>query len=337
MRAWFQGRNVVIFEAGDLTAQQRNQRMYQYMCALPNDRNYEHGKFIEVKYPGRWDEDTHRWIYNFEADYGTLRLPNIDGDLAAEGFTKWMRLKHWAGGSKNQFHVVPYSNSTLDSKLVRQHLEELKKNFGFSPDVIIDDYMDIHAAEGKLNDYRHQENEKWKAAASIRQEYNCCYITCTQSRKLNNADWVTRDDVSEDKRKTAHVTAFFGINRTDDDREKSIVRINDLGLTRDREKMPRVTVLQCLALGQPCLASKWFNPQDKADDDGNEEQGMGKAKPTGKSSKSKPKSKSDQARELLKRGLMDVDEIARETGLSRGAVKNIKSELSKKGELAEEE
>jgi predicted transcriptional regulator len=34
---------------------------------------------------------------------------------------------------------------------------------------------------------------------------------------------------------------------------------------------------------------------------------------------------------------MDVDEIARETGLSRGAVKNIKSQLSKKGELAEEE
>ncbi len=305
--------------------------MYQYMCALPNDRNYEPGEFIDVKYPGRWDDDAHRWIYNFEGDHETLRLPNIDGDLAAEGFRKWMRRKHWAGGSRNQFHVIPYSNSTLDSKLIREHLDELKEKFGFIPDIVVDDYMDIHAPEGKLNDYRHQENEKWKAAAAIRQEFKCCYITCTQSRKLNNAQWVTRDDVSEDKRKAAHVTAFFGINRTDDDREKSIVRINDLGLTRDREKMPPVAVLQCLALGQPCLASKWFNPLDKAEDDGEDQE----PKKTTKA-KSKPKSKSDQARELLKRGLMDVDEIARETGLGRQTVKDIKSDLRKAGELTEE-
>jgi len=302
---------------------------------------------IEILYPGKYLGEgeyvykpgapfrLNQWEHNFVGDFTPIRLPNIDGDSAAACFQKYMRRKHFAGGSRNQFHVIPYSNSTLDSKLVRQHLEELKKEFGFVPDVIVDDYMDIHAPEGATKEFRHQENEKWKAAAAIRMEYNCCYITCTQSRKLNNAQWVTRDDVSEDKRKTAHVTAFFGINRTDEDRERSIVRINDLGLTRDREKMPPVTVLQCLALGQPCLASKWFNPLDKAGDDGEEEQGMGTPRKTTKA-KTKPKSPTDEMDELIIRNLMTVKEIAKATGKSEGRVRNRKSELKKMGRITDD-
>ncbi len=127
-------------------------------------------------------------------------------------------------------------------------------------------------------------------------------------------------------------SAFFGINRTDEDREQSIIRINDLGLTRDREKMPPVTVLQCLALGQPCLASKWFNPLDKAEDDGEEEKPKKATR-----AKSKPKSNSEKARDLLRRGLMDVDEIAKETGLGRQTVKDLKSDLRKAGELVDDD
>ncbi|MBT9138972.1 MAG: hypothetical protein DDT31_01552 [Syntrophomonadaceae bacterium] len=126
----------------------------------------------------------------------------------------------------------------------------------FAPDVIVIDYADILASDYK-GEFRHQENEKWKALRRLSQSRKCLVITATQTdTDAYKKKSITLDNFSEDKRKYAHVTGMLTLNQTPEEKEAGTMRLNWL-LLRDGEfgGNNEVTVAQALRIGQPMLFS----------------------------------------------------------------------------------
>ena len=154
------------------------------------------------------------------------------------------------------FKLDTHPANMLTTKAIRGILENWEQQDGFVPDLLIIDYADILATEG---DFRQSQNKIWMDLRAISQEKHCLVVTATQADgKSYKQDTLTLDNFSEDKRKFAHVTAFYGLNQDQTGREKQIgiLRINEL-LLREGDFDPRgqVTVLQKLQVGRPFLSS----------------------------------------------------------------------------------
>ncbi len=153
------------------------------------------------------------------------------------------------------FKLAFYPADTINMKGIEQVLGIWERNEGFIPDVILIDYADNLAPEdSRVTDMRHRENDRWKAMSRIRQERNCLLITATQADAASyTANTLGMKNFSEDKRKLAHVTAIFGLNQTAEEQAIGILRVNSIAA---REGGGRTaTLLQCLQIGRPCLAS----------------------------------------------------------------------------------
>lgn len=154
---------------------------------------------------------------------------------------------------KKRIRLSTHSSGTLSVTKVINILNKWDKEEGFRPQLILFDYVDIMAADSKM-EFRHQENEKWKGLRRVSQlPWEPLVGTVTQS----DADSYERKTLnlknfSEDKRKYGHVTAFYGLNQDPGGREKEIgiMRINEL-LVREGEPNARnqVYLLQNLKRG----------------------------------------------------------------------------------------
>jgi hypothetical protein len=130
---------------------------------------------------------------------------------------------------------------------------------GFVPDVVAVDYADILAPDKDTEkfDFRNQSNITWQRLRSLSQERHCLVLTATQAAaSAYGKETLAMSDFSEDKRKFAHVTSMFGLNRTSREKALGIMRMNQLTL-RDSfsDESNFVTVLQCLERGRPIIGS----------------------------------------------------------------------------------
>ncbi len=157
-------------------------------------------------------------------------------------------------GTKNRFKMESYSNGTFSPKDLRDRLLAWIREDGFLPDVIIVDYADIMKGVGK--EFRHSENDKWKALRSICQDFNVLLIVATQSdAKSYSAEVIQESNFSEDKRKFSHVTGMITLNQNELEEEIGIMRLGKL-MVRHGEKSRRlVTILQSLRQGRPNVGS----------------------------------------------------------------------------------
>jgi hypothetical protein len=176
----------------------------------------------------------------------------LSGSLVDKAVSKFLRRS-----SGKEFRISTYPNSTVKVSEIHSLLKIWKKE-DFIPDVVIIDYADILAAEDG-REFRHQENEKWKALRKLSQEWNICLITATQADSASyDAKSLSLRNFSEDKRKFAHTTAFFSINETREERKDKVQRIGTLLLREgDFDVNKQVRVLQCRALGRVHLDSFW--------------------------------------------------------------------------------
>jgi len=126
----------------------------------------------------------------------------------------------------------------------------------FIPHLVLVDYPDIVLPE-KDEQFRHQENQKWMLGKRISQEFHCCVVFPTQAdARSYDEDTLKLKNYSEDKRKYGHVTHFYGYNKTDDEEDMGLARINPLILREDSIKIKKhCTILQCLARSQPYISS----------------------------------------------------------------------------------
>lgn len=121
----------------------------------------------------------------------------------------------------------------------------------FVPDVVVVDYADNldSITHGNL-DPRHKENENWTELKRISSSRDCLVITATQVNRGGYGNYViARDNISEDKRKLAHVTALFAIQSTSEEKDIDCQRLNCLGRRKGKYNELRC----CFVAGQPAI------------------------------------------------------------------------------------
>jgi hypothetical protein len=171
---------------------------------------------------------------------------------------------HQAKGFQLQFgdrirHIsYPAFSATIDD--IRFDLDELIYTERFFPDVVVLDYADILATDGRQEE-RHRLNEIWKHLKRSAGDMHNLWVTATQTNREGiGKSRIDERNAAEDIRKIANVDAIFGLNRSkkEKERETHYTRVNVVA-NRHREFAKRdVAVLHQLSLGMPYVDSEWW-------------------------------------------------------------------------------
>lgn len=154
------------------------------------------------------------------------------------------------------FKLFAYPNGTLTVQMIESELEVLMKREGWTPDVVVIDYADIMDM-GSKGEEREKNNRLWMALRALSQKRRCLVLTATQAdAKSYTAKTLKRTNFSEDKRKMAHVTAMLGLQQTDEEKAKGVLRMNRLVVREDSfTESQCINILQRLEMGKPFLGS----------------------------------------------------------------------------------
>jgi hypothetical protein len=162
--------------------------------------------------------------------------------------------------NKGQFKMASYANDTLSVPMIDSKLDIWEQQDNFTPELIIVDYADLLTSD-KYTEFRHKQNDIWKGLRGLSQERYALVVSPTQADAESYKSGLLKlSNYSEDKRKYAHVTAMFGLNRDPKGVEKEIglMRVNEIVAREGMFNTARqVTVLQNLYRGRPVLSSFW--------------------------------------------------------------------------------
>lgn len=246
-----QRRKVLYYIIGDMSEKQARRRLYSRATLKPKSRLRKVLRIpTGIKFAGKDDAGRPKVDVTFREE---TREPYTEVDIkrAVE------ELK--MNAAMRQFPLrLKCIGGDLTASGIRRDIDELIRE-GFTPDLVVVDYLDLLDPEPSVSklDPRHQINKTWKICRQISLDYHLCFVGATQAAARAYDQWLIRKkDFSEDKRKNAHVTGMLGLNRTPDEKQKGIYRLNWVFL-RDGEW----TETQCvwtagnLALACPCLRS----------------------------------------------------------------------------------
>lgn len=136
--------------------------------------------------------------------------------------------------NESYFRMVCMPNDSLHIRQVESTLREWARE-DWVPDVVVIDYADILAMTWPGLEGRDRIDKTWKQMRRLSQDFHCLLLTATQaSAKSYDAQTIRKGHFSDDKRKHAHVTAMYGLNQTDAEKEQGVYRINCVEL-RDGE------------------------------------------------------------------------------------------------------
>lgn len=195
------------------------------------------------------------YIYN---KWGSVWLKEIKNPQLMTSVEAIKAIRKFFVDYNREFRLSTHSNGTLSVAKIDSTLQAWEKDDGYVPDLIIIDYADILISE-KKTEFRHQQNEIWKALRGLSQKKSWLVVTVTQAdAKSYEQNRLTLSNFSEDKRKYAHVTAMFGLNQDPKGREKKlgVLWINELMIREGTGDITNeVAVLQHLDVGKPFLTS----------------------------------------------------------------------------------
>lgn len=154
--------------------------------------------------------------------------------------------------------LFTYPSNTLTVSEIERQLDWVEDTEGWVPTVVIVDYPDIMASESQEKEVRHKENAKWISLRRFNQERSVLLIVASQSNMGGyGSDSLEATNVNEDRRKLDHVTALFGINRTELEKRMKTARIGPLLLRKGKfDTEYQMMVLQCLEKGAPFVDSE---------------------------------------------------------------------------------
>ncbi len=242
-------KKVAVFEVGDLSESQIMMRLGSRLSKRPIW--LDHCGDIEVpasiKLIKELDDEGHLQIRTAMKHRVVIAARPATKRVCVRACRKFVRA---LGLPKQEPHFMlsVHPNSSINVKGITGILQRWRHEKNFVPDVIIIDYADILAPENVAKESRDQVNETWKALRRLSQEQHCLVIAPTQADAATyKTQLQTMGNFSEDKRKMAHVTGMLGLNRTDQEKEDGLMRLNWLVL-REHDFSPR----RCLYVGQ-CL------------------------------------------------------------------------------------
>jgi len=155
------------------------------------------------------------------------------------------------------FESKTYITGELTIRKIRNHLFDLQERKKFRPDLVLIDYADILGYEGRGLSIREQQIEIWKDLRALSFEIDGAVITATQAdAKSYDAKQIKKGNFSESKNKLAYGTSFFGLNQTEPEKEKGIMRINKIASRfNNSSEKKMIKVLQCPALSRAIISS----------------------------------------------------------------------------------
>jgi len=176
----------------------------------------------------------------------------LDDFKASQALSNWYKKYH-----EPTFKLSTHPTGTISVKQIRGILKTWERIEGFSPDVIVIDYADILAPNDPSMSFRHQQDNTWASLRALSTEFNCNLTTATQADSASYTQFLlSLQNFSEDKRKFAHVTAFFGLNQLPEEKKRKIMRVNPLMMREaDFDSKSYVTVLQSPQTGKAYIDS----------------------------------------------------------------------------------
>lgn len=245
-QAMLQRRRVAFFEIGDMG---ESQTMRRFMIRAAKQPRSAKDVYIPTKI--WYNKKKHKVERDYNLKEFTKKLSWRKALKACEGV---MRKK--VKSKETYLKLSCHFNSTLSVNGIEGILQDWERG-DWIPDVIVIDYADILKMEYPNKEGRDCINETWKQLRALSQRRHCLLITATQS----DADSYDRNTLkmknfSDDRRKIDSVTGMIGINQTEVEKKRGIMRLNWVSL-RDDEFHPSscVHVAGCLAIGNPAIRS----------------------------------------------------------------------------------
>lgn len=244
--ASLQRKKVAMFEVGDMG---ESQTMRRFMIRASK----------QPRYPGVIYYPTKIW-YN-------KRKHKVEREVEMKEFTK--RLS-WRRASKACEKVMSkkikskgtylklscHFNSTLGVDGIESILQDWER-CDWIPDVIVIDYADILKMEYSNMEGRDRINETWKRLRALSQRHHCLLITATQSDAASyDRGTLGMGNFTDDRRKIDSVTGMIGINQTEQEKRRGIMRLNWISLRDDDYHSSKcVHVAGCLSIANPAIRS----------------------------------------------------------------------------------
>jgi len=244
--AMLQRRKVAMFEVGDMG---ESQTMRRLMIRAAKQPRYA----CDVYYPTRiWYNEKKRKVEReFELKGFTKSL---SWRKAAKACAKIMRKK--IKSKETYLKLSCHFNSTLSVDGIESILQDWERS-SWIPDVIVIDYADILKMEYAGIEGRDRINETWKRLRALSQRRHCLLVTATQSdAESYDRNILKMANFTDDRRKIDSVTGMVGINQTESEKKRGIMRLNWISLRDDEFHSSHcVHVAGCLALANPAICS----------------------------------------------------------------------------------
>jgi hypothetical protein len=237
------GLRVALFSVGDMSQSQMLSRLSPRLCKRP----LKGGKF-QIPRSLSYKE----------------REPTLKRSMhSASPITVDEVKAAWAsqqGDAPDRFRLLTYPAGTVSAFDIASKVSRWASD-GWVPDLVVIDYADILAGPIGAKDNLEKIDENWKRLRGLSTEMHCLVATATQSTREGYNTWLlSKKDVSDQKKKVAHVTAMIGLNMTEDEKRQGLCRYNYVAL-REAEFMEDhpacVGVAGCTKVGRPSLISAW--------------------------------------------------------------------------------
>lgn len=250
--AWqsmLQGKKVAFFEVGDLSESQIMMRFMTRAAQVPTQARIKKSKVVKVPTGIILTEDGECEVDYEEREF-TKGLVFDDAWAACQKILKKKKTK------EPLLRLSTHPNFSINIYGIQAILESWERG-GFVPDVVVIDYADILAPPSGVIDSREAINTTWKMMRGLSQTFHCLLVTATQAKaSAYDADTLGQEHFSEDKRKHAHVTGMVGMNQTNTEKEKGVIRLNWIELREEEFIQSKCChVGQCLSLASPMLCS----------------------------------------------------------------------------------
>jgi len=244
--AMLQRRKVAMFEVGDMG---ESQTMRRFMVRAAKQPRYPKDIYIPTKI----------W-YN-------EKKKKVERNVVMKTFTKplsWRKAKKaceqvMRSKIKSQESYLKLSihfNSTLSVDGIENILREWELD-NWIPDVIVIDYADILKMQYPGIEGRDRIDETWKRLRGLSQRHYCLLVTATQSDAASyDRNTLKMGNFTDDRRKIDSVTGMIGINQTETEKKRGMMRLNWVSLRDDEFHEGRcVHVAGCLSIANPAIKS----------------------------------------------------------------------------------
>ncbi len=254
-QAVLQRRRVAFFELGDMTRDQIMERMGVRIAKtplepmrlkIPRDFKYEKPSKGE-------DEDPQKRKALIRYDEKSFD-DKLDWRMAWKACQEVCRSR--IKSDQSYWKLFSHAPDMLHCRDIEQALTDLERE-DWVPDCVVVDYADLLNMSYAGKEGRDCINETWKHLRKISVLHHCLVVTATQTNAQSSEAWVIRRrHFSEDKRKRAHITAGYGLNQTESEKDLQIMRLNNIKKRKGAYKESScVSVIACLDLANCAVRS----------------------------------------------------------------------------------